>query len=84
MTKKIAALGAKVTVRGAAAGKPFITDEGNHILDCDFGHIPDPAALACALENIPGVVEHGLFIGMATVALIGTGERVIEMRRPVA
>jgi ribose 5-phosphate isomerase A len=81
VAKKIAALGAKVTVRGAAAGTPFITDEGNHILDCNFERIPDPPALACALENIPGVVEHGLFIGMASVALIGTGGQVIEMRR---
>ena len=43
----------------------FVTDEGNHILDCRFGPIADPAALATAIRAIPGVVEHGLFLGMA-------------------
>jgi ribose 5-phosphate isomerase A len=81
VAKKIRALGAAVTVRGASSGKAFVTDEGNHILDCNFGQIADPSALARALENMPGVVEHGLFIGMAAVALIGRGDGVIEMRR---
>lgn len=80
VAKKIAALGAAVTVRGASSGKPFLTDEGNHILDCNFGQIPDPPGLARELEKMPGVVEHGLFIGMAAVALIGKGDGVIEMR----
>ena len=80
LAKKIAALGAAVTVRGASSGNPFLTDEGNHILDCNFGQIPDPPALARQLETMPGVVEHGLFIGMAAIALIGKGGDVIEMR----
>ena len=81
VAKKIAALGAVVTVRGTSLGKPFLTDEGNHILDCNFGQIPDPPALADALEAIPGVVEHGLFIGMAAMALIGKDDQVIDLRR---
>jgi len=81
VAKKIAALGAVVTVRGTSSGKPFLTDEGNHILDCNFGQIPDPPALAGELEAIPGVVEHGLFIGMAAVALIGKDDQVIDLRR---
>ena len=81
VAKKIAALGAAVTVRGAQSGKPFLTDESNHILDCEFGRISDAPGLARALESMPGVVEHGLFIGMAAVALIGRGDQVIEMRR---
>lgn len=80
VAKKITALGAAVTVRGAASGKPFLTDEGNHILDCNFGQIADPPALARQLESMPGVVEHGLFIGMAAIALIGKGDDVVEMR----
>jgi ribose 5-phosphate isomerase A len=80
VSKKIAALGADVRVRGAALGKPFLTDEGNHILDCNFGQIADPPALARELESMPGVVEHGLFIGMAAIALIGKGDDVVEMR----
>ncbi len=69
--KKIAALGAAVKVRNDSSGVPFVTDEGNHILDCSFGRIPDPSGLARELEAMPGVVEHGLFIGMASLALIG-------------
>jgi ribose 5-phosphate isomerase A len=81
VAKQIAALGASVTVRGASSGKPFLTDENNHILDCNFGQIPDPPAVARELETMPGVVEHGLFIGMAAVALIAKGEQVLELRR---
>ncbi len=81
VAKKITALGAAVKVRGEASGSPFVTDEGNHVLDCNFGRIPDPAALASELESMAGVVEHGLFIGMAAVALIGKGDQVIELRR---
>jgi ribose 5-phosphate isomerase A len=51
------------------AGAPFITDGGHLILDCAFGALPEPEALAARLNAIPGVVEHGLFIGMATTIL---------------
>ena len=81
VAKKIAALGAAVKVRMDSSGRKFITDEGNHILDCNFGRIPDPPALARELERMPGVVEHGLFIGMAALALIATGDQVIELLR---
>ncbi len=81
VAKKIALLGAAVKVRADLSGRKFITDEGNHILDCNFGQIPDPPALARELERMPGVVEHGLFIGMAALALIATGDQVIELRR---
>jgi ribose 5-phosphate isomerase A len=81
IAKKIAALGAAVQLRNDSSGKPFVTDEGHHILDCSFGQIPDPPALASKLESMPGVVEHGLFIGMASVALIGKGDKVLELRR---
>jgi ribose 5-phosphate isomerase A len=76
--KKIEALGAAVQLR-MDSGKPYVTDEGHHILDCEFGKIPDPKALARQLSDIPGVVEHGLFIGFATVALIGRGNTVEEI-----
>ncbi len=81
VAKKIAAMGASVKVRADSSGRRFITDEGNHILDCNFGHIPDPPALARKLETTPGVVEHGLFIGMANIALIGKGDQVQELPR---
>jgi ribose 5-phosphate isomerase A len=73
-------LGATVSLRKYAYGNPFTTDEGHYILDCSFGRISDPVALAGVLSDMPGVVEHGLFIGMANVALIGKAGRVIELR----
>jgi ribose 5-phosphate isomerase A len=79
--RKIAALGAAAKLRIKSDGKPFVTDEGHHILDCSFGKIADPAALALALSDTPGIVEHGLFIGIAKVALIGKGDAVEEIRR---
>ena len=79
VAKKISAMGAAVKVRADASSRKFITDEGNHILDCQFGQIPDPPGLARKLETTPGVVEHGLFIGMASVALIGKGDQVLEI-----
>jgi ribose 5-phosphate isomerase A len=79
---EIAALGANVSIRQNSSGKPWITDEGHHILDCCFGQIPDPPALARALGEIPGVVEHGLFIHMADVVLIGEDTGVRELRAP--
>lgn len=51
-------------------GRPFVTDGGHLILDASFGRIPDTRALSEALHGIPGVVEHGLFLGLADVAII--------------
>jgi|SRR5579862_3281940 len=80
--KRVEALGAKVIPRRFPDGSPFITDEHNHILDCHFGQIPDPPALARQLGAMPGVVEHGLFIGMAGVVLVAKGSDVQELRVP--
>ena len=68
--KRISALGAEVSLRKNPDGSAFVTDENNHILDCRFGEIQDPDALARQLSEMPGVVEHGLFIGIASVALL--------------
>jgi ribose 5-phosphate isomerase A len=78
--KKVASLGASPKLRTKADGSPFVTDNGNQILDCSFGKIADPAALALILSTIPGIVEHGLFIGLASVVLVGRGGRVEELR----
>ncbi|MBB4007876.1 ribose-5-phosphate isomerase RpiA [Allorhizobium taibaishanense] len=58
----------------------FMTDGGHYILDASFGRIPDAEALSRALHGIPGVVEHGLFIGLASLAVVAgeDGARVIE------
>src|SRR5579863_7066242 len=81
VAKRIAALGAEVKLRTDATGKPYVTDENNHILDCRFGEIRDAQALARQLSDMPGVVEHGLFIGMVGVALLARGSEVVELRR---
>ena len=81
IARKIAALTDSVTLRKAADGSSFTTDEGHHILDCHFRRISDPAALAHTLKDMPGVVEHGLFIDLARVVLMGKGTEVLEFRR---
>ena len=81
VNKKISALGATVQLRRDGAGQAFITDEGHHILDCHFGQIPDPTALAHTLSEMPGVVEHGLFINLADAVLLAKGSEVLEFRR---
>lgn len=78
---QIEALGASVALRQYPYGNPYVTDEGHHILDCTFGEIADPPALAQKFSNIPGVIAHGLFIGMAEMALIGKEGEVIQLRR---
>jgi len=81
VAKRIRALGADVRVRTGPDGKPFLTDEDNHILDCRFGEIRDADSLARQLSDMPGVVEHGLFIGMASVVLFARGTEIVELRR---
>ena len=69
-TRRLAALGSVPTLRRSADGSAFRTDEGNLILDCRFPGIADAAALNAAINAIPSVVEHGLFVGMAALALV--------------
>lgn len=78
---RIEVLGARVSLRQYAYGNPYVTDEGHHILDCTLGRIDDPAALSHKLHEIPGVVEHGLFIGMAELALVGKNGGVMQLHR---
>lgn len=69
-------------LRRDASGHPFVTDNGNWIIDAALGRIPDPASLAAALAAIPGVVEHGLFIGMAKAAVLAGPGGVRVLRCP--
>lgn len=55
---------------------PVVTDNGNLVLDCAFGEIADPAALASDLSALPGAVEHGLFVGLADELHVGTDDDV--------
>jgi ribose 5-phosphate isomerase A len=59
--------------------QPFVTDGGNYIFDCLFGRIDDPESLDEALKFIPGVIENGLFLGMADLAVVAGAEGVIVL-----
>ena len=79
--KKIEALGGKCTIRtGSGKDGPVISDNGNFIMDCDFGPINKPALLAEKLSQIPGLVEHGIFTN-ADVVYIGYEDRVERLER---
>lgn len=73
---RIEQLGCRATRRRQDNGEPFITDNHNYILDCDFGEIVDPPLLHNALKALPGVVETGLFIDMAYAIIESDGEHV--------
>jgi ribose 5-phosphate isomerase A len=75
-------MGATVTLRRGADGAEFVTDEGNWILDCAFGPIADPARLAARLDRRAGIVDHGLFLGLATDLLIAGPAGVEHRPRP--
>ncbi len=74
-------MGAEVRLRTNQDGTPYATDENNHILDCRFGEIRDADALGLELSQMPGIVEHGLFLGMASVVLFARGSEIVELRR---
>jgi ribose 5-phosphate isomerase A len=69
-----------IRLRAGFDGQPYVTDGGNYIFDCAFGRIEDPEALDEALKLVPGVVEHGLFLGLADMAIIA-GPNGIEILR---
>jgi ribose 5-phosphate isomerase A len=81
VARKIVAMGAQVKLREYAYGNPFVTDEGHHILDCHFGEIDDPEKIGSELRFMPGIVEHGLFLNMASVVVVGKADGVVELTR---
>lgn len=66
-------------LRSAANNVPFRTDEGHFLLEACFDRIAEPEILASALSIIPGVVEHGLFLGMATGAIVASDTGIVEL-----
>ena len=69
---RVAAAGGDPALRSAERKDgPVVTDNGNLVLDCEFGAINDPAGLAASLAGVPGVVAHGLFVGMADEVHVG-------------
>ena len=91
-TRKVERAAAEAGARGPLALRrgpgddPFVTDGGHLILDCRFDSIPDPETLASLLVAIPGVVEHGLFIGLASAVVTDgdAGIEVVERPRPTS
>jgi len=80
--RALEATGAVRTAVRLAGGVPYVTDEGNYIIDCTYDGIDDPVGLSQRLNAIPGVVENGLFIGIAKIVVVAspTGIRVLERR----
>jgi len=79
--RSLSKLNANPSLRLSSEGKPFITDGGNYILDCAFGPIESATLLQRELDSVVGVIEHGLFIGLASQVLVGTPEGVKQLGR---
>lgn len=77
VAERLTALNGNPVRRAGSTGGPFLTDQGHYILDCHFGSISDPKTLADRLDEIPGLIEHGLFLNLASRAIIGRGDSVI-------
>jgi len=73
---------ARTALRLAKNGEPFITDEGNYIIDCTYDGIDDPIALNARLNGIPGVVETGLFVGMTEIVVVAASSGITVLERP--
>lgn len=74
-------LGARPVLRQSSDGTPFKTDQGNLILDCHFGPIQDPAQLAARMGERAGIVEHGLFLGLATEVIVAGDQGIRHLKR---
>ncbi len=75
------ALGARTSLRSCEDGKTFTTDQGNLILDCNFGPIEDPAAVGARMDARTGIVAHGLFLGLATDVIVAGPSGVRHLTR---
>ncbi|MSR56491.1 MAG: ribose-5-phosphate isomerase RpiA [Planctomycetaceae bacterium] len=80
-TRRLAALGCIAHIR-EQEGRPFVTDNGNHILDCAIGLLDDAARLDADIRAIPGVVGTGLFLQIAQTVLIQHGDQIQVRKRP--
>ncbi len=76
--RRIAATGCRPTLR-QKNGTTVVTDNGNWVLDCKYDGIPDPGALARTLDCTVGVVDHGLFVGMAGRVIVGDGRGAVRV-----
>lgn len=74
----------EIRLRPGGGGRPFVTDQGNLIVDCAFPKITEPEVLAFALTRVPGVVEHGLFLGLCDMAIVAGANGVQVLKHPSA
>ena len=81
MEEYFRSLGAESQLRTKTDGTPFVTDSGNYILDGHFGPIDDPYALSAELKNKAGIVEHGLFLDLASEVIIAAGDGIRSLKR---
>ena len=81
--RELAELGGKLKLRVTSKGAPFVTDDGNYIIDVKFESIPHPAKLEAAINQVPGVIENGLFVDVADIVLVGyeRGCKVLRSKR---
>ncbi|MCC6521800.1 MAG: ribose-5-phosphate isomerase RpiA [Polyangiaceae bacterium] len=82
VSRALRALGARPELRRRPDGTPFLSDNGQHIVDGHFGPIGDVRALDAALRRIPGVLDHGLFLAMASVVLVSEADGVRALEPP--
>jgi len=75
-------LGARVKLRRGDRDQPFVTDGGNYILDAHFGPLADPAGLAARLQERAGLVEHGLFLGLADEVIVAGRDGLSRLKGP--
>lgn len=78
--RKLAELGGEPRLRIAASGAPFVTDNGNYVVDVKFRSIPKPAKLEQQMNRVPGVVDNGLFINVADMVLVGYAGGHVKLR----
>jgi ribose 5-phosphate isomerase A len=81
VSRKLDVLGLNPKLRHHPDGSKYITDEGNYILDCSCGEISNHVKTAADIRGIAGVVEHGLFLGMASIALIASDKGVVKISK---
>jgi ribose 5-phosphate isomerase A len=81
-TKKILeAFGCNVELREVMEGEPFITDNGNYILDCEFERIENPEQMEIDINCVPGVVENGLFINLVNEVIVGSKQGILTLEK---
>ncbi len=75
---ELKSMGCSPFLRAGQDGEPFFTDNGNYIIDCKFEGIEDPARLEMKINNIPGAIENGLFVGRAGRILVGKADGTVR------